>query len=126
RFAGDAPVSTDDCPVVLFAAPRFTVRRDTQPHTLLLSFLENTRVEANDFMNAVFGDSDPAFAARLSDFMAARDVYLKGLVAEGAGRLDAAIEAYLQSAARSLYFTPAYARCVTIIQVLANTDRNAA
>jgi len=32
----------------------------------------------------------------------------------------------LESARRSLYFTAAYARCVTIIQVMAQADRAAA
>ena len=37
-----------------------------------------------------------------------------------------AIEAYLDSARLSLYFTAGYARCVTIIQVMASTDRQQA
>jgi hypothetical protein len=88
----------------------------------LLSFLEGTRVDVHGFAAGVLGE-DEAFAGTLSDFIAARDLYLKGLVEEGAGRLTAAIEVYLESARRSLYFTASYARCVTIIQVMANTDR---
>ena len=126
RFAGDAPLSTDNHPVVLFAAPRFTTRRDTQPHELLLTFLGRHPAAAKEFVTSVLDSQDEGFAASLADFVAARDVYLKGLVEEAAGRLNPAIEAYLDSARRSLYFTAGYARCVTIIQVMASTDRQQA
>ena len=126
RFADEAPISSEDQPLVLFAAPRFTVRRVVRPEQLLLTFLGRSRTDVAEFIRGVLGLHDDAFAASLSDFIAARDIYLKGLVAEGAGSLESAIEAYLESAARSLYFTPAYARCVTIIQVMANSDREQA
>ena len=126
RFAGDALLSTDNHPVVLFAAPRFTVRRDAPPHELLLTFLERCRVELKELAASLPGGSGEALASSLADFIAARDLYLKGLVEEAAGRLPVAIEAYLESARRSLHFTAGYARCVTIIQVMAGTDREGA
>jgi spermidine synthase len=126
RFAGDAPLSTDNHPVVLFAAPRFTVRRDAAPHELLLTFLERCRVEQKELPALLPSGSGEALAAGLGDFIAARDLYLKGLVDEASGRLPAAIEAYLESARRSLHFTAGYARCVTIIQVMAGADRDQA
>jgi hypothetical protein len=67
-----------------------------------------------------------ALAGDLTSFIAARDLYLKGLVEEAAGRLPVAIDAYLESARRSLHFTPGYARCVSIIQVMAGADREQA
>jgi spermidine synthase len=126
RFAGDAPLTTDNHPVVLFAAPRFTVRRDAAPHELLLAFLERCRVGQKELPALLPSGSSEALAASLRDFIAARDLYLKGLVDEAGGRLPAAIEAYLEGARRSLYFTAGYARCVTIIQVMAGTDREQA
>jgi hypothetical protein len=66
------------------------------------------------------------FAANLADYFAARDLYLRGLIEEGQGRLQPAIDLYLEGARRSLFFTPAYARCVGIVQMLAETDRAAA
>ena len=126
RFASDAPSSTDNHPVILFAAPRFTVRRDVPPHELLLSFLEACRPGPTELAASGLVNGDAGLAATLSEFIAARDVYLKGLVEEGAGRLPAAIEAYLESARRSMQFTSGYARCVTIIQVMAGTDREQA
>jgi spermidine synthase len=126
QFAGEASVGTDDHPVILFRAPRFTSRRETQPHQLLLTFLERCRADPEKFVNGVPGGGDEGVANNLRAFIAARDTYLRGLVEEGAGRLPAAIDAYLQSARESLYFTPAYARCVTIIQVMAQADREGA
>lgn len=126
RFAGDAAMSTDNRPVVLFAAPRFAVRRDVPSHGLLLSVLEQCRVGTKEISAAGFASSDASLAESLVNFIAARDVYLQGLVEEGAGRLQPAINAYLESARRSLQFTSGYARCVTIIQVLARTDREQA
>src|SRR6185503_1610085 len=67
-----------------------------------------------------------SFAPRLADYMAARDGYLRGLAAEADGKLAEAIEAYFESTRRSLYFTPAYARLVNIIQVMAAAVRVAA
>lgn len=126
RFAGDAALSTDNHPVVLFAAPRFSIRRESRPETLLMSMLEACPVDLERIAGSGLASGDGKFAGELVAFIAARNVYLKGLVAEGAGDLNGAIEAYLESAARSLQFTPGYARCVTIIQVMAQTDRDRA
>jgi hypothetical protein len=123
RFAVGATTATDDRPFILFAAPRFTQRRAVVPHALLFTFLERSRAEPSTLLSGVLANRDEAFGNHLAAFIAARDLYLRGLVEEGAGRLPSAIEAYLESARRSLYFTPAYARCVTIIQVMAQADR---
>ncbi len=126
RFAGAAPLSTDNHPVVLFGAPRFTIRRDAPPHELLLTFLKRCRVEPKELSEVLPGGSGEALAASLANFIAARDLYLKGLVEEATGNLPAAIESFLESARRSLHFTAGYARCVTIIQVMVGTDREQA
>ncbi len=126
RFAGSAPLSTDNSPVVLFAAPRFAVKREVRVEALLLSVLEKCQLNESALAKSGFDLSDERFASDLKGFMAARDIYLKGLVKEGAGDLSGAVELYLASAGRSLLFTPSYARCVTIIQVMAQTDRDRA
>jgi spermidine synthase len=124
-FAGDGPLGTDDYPVVLFAAPRFSVRRDALPHELLLTFLTKCRTDPRWFVNTVL-DGDEKLTTHLAAFVTARDLYLKGLVAEGNGDLAAATEAYLEGARTSLYFTPAYARLIGVIQVLVKEDRERA
>lgn len=126
RFAGNATLSTDNRPVVLFAAPRFSALRDVRPETVLLSVLKKCPVDADAMAQSGFAGAAVGWLQELTGFIAARDVYLNGLAKEGAGDLAGAIDAYLESAGRSLSFTPGYARCVTIIQVMAQTDRKRA
>ncbi|MFM1768348.1 MAG: hypothetical protein RJA22_877 [Verrucomicrobiota bacterium] len=119
-FAAGAEANTDDHPRVLFRAPRTRTGAAGAPGALLPTLLERW---APDPLRGL----DPARApAGLADFVAARDQYLHALHREAAGQVPEAIEGYLESTRRSLYFTPAYARLVTIIQVLAATDRPAA
>jgi spermidine synthase len=118
-FAGTAPLNTDNFPRVAFAAPRFTARRDTRPADLLLAFLARCATDSRSFLPP----DASGFRPRLADYVVARDLYLRGLATEAGGKLSEAIEAYLESTRRSLYFTPAYARLVNIIQVMAAVDR---
>jgi spermidine synthase len=123
KFAGDASITTDDWPGVLFAAPRFSIRRQAPPpHELLLSLLRECRFnpESSTLRGAT---RDDAYLKSLADFISARDIYLGGLAKEEQGSLAEAMDLYLESARTSLHFLPAYARCVSIIQVLASTDR---
>lgn len=126
RFAGNAPLSTDNSPLVLFAAPRFAVKREARAETLLLTILEKCQPSESALAKSGFEVSEERFATDLRGFLAARDIYLNGLVKEGSGDLNGAMESYFASANRSLLFTPSYARCVTIIQVMAQTDRERA
>jgi len=126
QFAGDAPMATDNHPRVTFTAPRFVTRRDRHSHELLMQFLDRAQASPADILLDPASDATRAFASALADYFAARDRYLHGLVLEGDGHLAGAIDAYLASAGRSLYFTPAYARCVGIVQMLATTDKAAA
>jgi spermidine synthase len=134
HYAGRAPLGTDDRPNVLFFAPYHTVQRQARPSDVLLDFLQTVAVDRPRLAATVAGPSQEPLrqaqggpsSAQLQAFMEARDLYLAGLVKEGGGELSAAIELYLASAQRSLYFTPAYARCVTIIQLMARADRQRA
>jgi spermidine synthase len=126
KFAHGAALNTDDHPVVSFLAPRFTYRREPQPADLLTNFLSQCAGEASEVVFPGPAGKSEAFIKNLNAFFAARDLYLKGLLEEGAGHLARAIDLYLAAARHSLYFTPAYARCLTIVQVIAATDREAA
>lgn len=123
KFAGDAPLCTDNEPHVTFAAPRFAIQRQRPPQELLMNLLGRVHATPSDLLDRGGANS---FTTNLTSFFAARDIYLKGLVAESEGHLSEAIDAYLESARRSLHFTPGYARCVGIVQMLAGTDRAAA
>lgn len=123
-LASSGLLNTDDNPAVSFTAPRIASLHERQPHELLLSFLACNRFVPSETLAA---DPEAAkFAPRLSDFIAARDLYLRGLASEADGRLTEAMERYFESTSRSLYFTPAYARLVSIIQIMARADRESA
>jgi spermidine synthase len=124
EFAGTGPLNTDNFPRVAFAAPRFAVRKEARRDQLLLTLLARFESDPRAFLSGI--SETESFAARLSDFIAARDLYLRGLSIEADGKLPEAIELYLQAAHRSVYFTAAYARVVNIIQVMAGADANSA
>jgi hypothetical protein len=90
---------------------------------LLLEFLAETRDRAAELRKQPGLARDPAYLELLENYWDARDQYLVGLAREGEGELAGAIELYLASSRHSLYFTPAYARMVTIIEVLVEADR---
>ena len=125
-FAAQAPLATDNFPLVSFTAPRIAARPGLTGGALLLRFLERCRAAPKDILEPSASEAVRSFDAHLGDYFAARDVYLRGLMEEGEGRLQPAIELYLESARRSLFFTPAYARCVGIVQMLSVNDRAAA
>ena len=125
-FAANAPVATDNFPLVSFTTPRVTARSAISGGALLLRFLERCHVKPEDVLESSSTEAGRAFASNLADYFSARDLYLRGLIEEAQGRLQPALDLYLEGARRSLFFTPAYARCVGIVQMLAATDRASA
>lgn len=126
RYARDAVVATDANPAVLFAAPRHAARRQAASYETLLDWLGAATSVSAELLEAPAVRSQPEFARTAARYIEARNIYLRGLVREAAGDLAGAIDLYLESSGRSLYFTPAYARMVTIIQVMAQADRRRA
>ncbi|HKQ38091.1 MAG TPA: fused MFS/spermidine synthase [Verrucomicrobiae bacterium] len=105
KFAGNAPINTDDHQIITYAAPRFTYQRHANSYDRLMTIVEI--------------EPPP------TDFLKARNVYLHGLVHEIEGRLDEAIDAYIRSARISDQFTMGYSRCISLAAVRAK-DRPAA
>jgi len=107
-FAADAPLNTDDHPIVLFAAPRFAYRDDTTPFGRLAVLLDELSPSANAF----FGDAPQAWARivarRLNAFIQARDDYLRSAMAFASGDQRAAMDACVRAAAISADFPLAY------------------
>ncbi len=123
RYAGDAPVGTDDFPSVLFTAPRQATPDPLAAARLINGFLAQNPTDLPALLTGKStAGSTTVQEADVAHYVAARDVYLRGLAGEAAGRLPEAITLYLESTAKSLYFTAAYARCVTIIQVMHRAD----
>jgi spermidine synthase len=73
RFAGDAPLNTDDRPVVAYSAPRITYAPDSTPRERLFALLDALDVAPVDvFANA----ADASLAPRMVAYWRARNRYL--------------------------------------------------
>ena len=111
-FSAHARINTDDQPLVMFQAPRFTFRRQENSYGRLFTLLAAGRDQPADLLG--IPAMDPAFATRLSRYVQARDIYLEGLKAEQDGHREQAEASFLQSARASPDFSTGYAYCLTL------------
>jgi len=72
RFAGEAPLNTDDRPVVAYRAPRVTYAPDSRARDRLLALIDELRIEPAELV-----DADAATAQRLAAYGRARQRYLE-------------------------------------------------
>jgi spermidine synthase len=127
RFAGDAPLNTDDHPVVAYRAPRVTYAPDASPRERLWALLAELRIEAPQLLaNAPEGD-----ARRLAAYWAARDRFLeagRGVQPSNDPRrmLEQVRDPLLSVLRVSPDFRPAYDPLLRIGMALARSDRDAA
>ncbi|MBM3837793.1 MAG: spermidine synthase [Verrucomicrobia bacterium] len=122
EFSQGAALNTDDQPVVILRAPHFAYRRNQAPHRLLFRWLDRVRGNPRELIESAGEDANQTFLLRLEKFIQARDVYLRGLAEETAGRLASALDTYLESCRLSDQFSTAYARCLTIAVQQAKTQ----
>jgi spermidine synthase len=73
RFAGDAPVNTDDRPVVAYRAPRITYAPDSRPRDRLIALLHALAVTPDE----VIESHDDAWQSRLAAYWSARDRFIE-------------------------------------------------
>jgi spermidine synthase len=73
RFAGDAPLNTDDRQVVAYRAPRITYVADSAPRDRLLALLREVDIEPAEILAA----ADSAEGQRLAAYWSARDRFLE-------------------------------------------------
>lgn len=125
-WAGQAPLNTDDHPRVTFAAPEFSFRRNASAHGRLESFLERATADPGAALDLPSEEGSTALRQRLATYVKARDVYLRGLMAEAEGRQQEAVDAFVESARLSEDFTAGYARCLSLASALAKTRRGEA
>lgn len=115
RWAGEGAENTENRPRVAVLAPWVRFDSPSQPGRALAALLKQWTAQET-----------AALEPSLREFIEARDRYLEGLVLEGEGKLNQAMEAYLEAAGKTVYFTPAYARCVETIRITAGFDKNRA
>ena len=81
------------------------------------------QVASPDFADVLKLPSEAnSFARRLKAYASARDVYLKGLIAQSERRPAQALDAFVESARLSEDFTSGYAQCLTIASLEAKAD----
>lgn len=74
RFAGDAPVNTDDLPVVTYRAPRITYSQDGHPGDRLIALLQQVHVSPEELLVDV---PEPVWQRRLAAYWLARDRFVE-------------------------------------------------
>ncbi len=73
HFAGNAPLNTDDRPVVAYSAPRITYAPDSLPADRLQSLLAALGADAQELVDA---GTETAWPPRLAAYWAARDSFI--------------------------------------------------
>ncbi len=128
RFAGDAPLNTDDHPVVIYRAPRITYAPDSSPRDRLIALLREVDIQPDELLTP---PRDPAWPARLAAYWTARDRFIAAgrdvRPSADARRMLAQVRAPLLAALRiSPEFRPAYDPLLRMALALAQSDPAAA
>lgn len=124
HFAGDAPVNTDDRPVVAYRAPRITYAPDSLPRDRLLALLHELKIEPAELIGA---GPDAAWSQRLAAYWAARNRFIEAgqSVSPSADlqRMLSQVREPLLSVLRiSPDFRPAYDPLLRMATALGRTD----
>jgi spermidine synthase len=72
RFAGTAPLNTDDHPVVAYRAPRITYVPDSLPRDRLIALLQQVEIRPQELVTT----RDVPWDARLAAYWSARDQFV--------------------------------------------------
>jgi spermidine synthase len=125
RFAGDAPLNTDDHPVVSYRAPRVTYMADSLPRDRLIALLHEVRVDPNELV--AFTAREMPFAPRLAAYWAARNRFIQAgrdvePTADVRRMLEQVREPLLSVLRMSPDFRPAYDPLLHMARQLAASD----
>lgn len=128
RLAGDAPLNTDDHPVVAYRAPRITYVPDSAPRDRLLALLQAVQITPRELLA---DSADGELPARLAAYWAARDRFIAAgrnvrPSADVAGMLAQVREPLLAVLRTSPDFSPAREPLLRMAQALAARDPQAA
>jgi spermidine synthase len=128
RFAGNAPLNTDDRPVVAYRAPRITYAPDSTPRERLFALLREVQIAPAELLA---GTADEASHRRLAAYWAARNRFIevgdKVQPSADVNRMLAQVREPLLSVLRiSPDFRPAYDPLLRMASALGRTDPSAA
>ncbi|HZF18821.1 MAG TPA: spermidine synthase, partial [Burkholderiales bacterium] len=126
RFAGDAPLNTDDRPVVAYSAPRITYAPDSLPRDRLIALLRETEIKPDELVVA-----DSPWGRRLANYWTARTRFIEAgrdvrPTADVRGMLAQVREPLLAVLRISPDFRPAYDPLLRMAGALARVDPPAA
>jgi spermidine synthase len=127
RFAGDAPLNTDDHPIVNYIAPSITYAAVSSPSDRLAAFLKEMR-PLRDELNF---QADAQWSQRLFAYWSARDQFIDlgrrtSLSNNPQAMLNQVRDPLLALLRLSPDFAPAYDPLIKMAQALASTERTAA
>lgn len=128
RFAADAPLNTDDHPVVAYQAPRVTYAPDSLPRDRLIALLSQVEIAPDELLAAPL---DGAWATRLSAYWSARNRFIEAgrnvrPSADAQSMLAQVREPLLSVLRVSPDFRPAYDPLLRMALALARGDLPAA
>lgn len=112
-YAGDAPINTDDRPVILFDAPKFTLKRGVASYASFAALLNTLKVKQASALSSLSSDADAEFIDRVDAFVKARNHYFATMIDHNDDEARA-LSGYLQSVETSPDFTLAYAQIVSM------------
>src|SRR5262249_21602892 len=122
-YSRGAPLNTDDHPVVIFGAPRFVYQANTTGYGRLGPFIDHVTTGVDELIASDGAEpSAEAFKVRLRGFIAARNCYLRGLIAGAEGRQGELLSACIESARVSRDFLTGYAQAVQLARQMAATS----
>lgn len=127
RLAGDAPINTDDRPIVAYRAPRILYAADSMPRDRLLALLREVTIAPGEITES----TDAGWSARLAAYWSARDRFLEVgrdvVPTRDAGRMLAQVREPLLGVLRiSPDFRPAYDPLLRMANALNESDPAAA
>ena len=128
RFAGGAPLNTDDHPVVAYDAPRITYAPDSLPRDRLIALLHDVEISPDELLVTPY---DPVWASQLPAYWAARNRFIEvgrdvQPTADVRRMLAQVREPLLSVLHTSPEFRPAYDPLLRMAIALGRTDPGAA
>ncbi len=121
-FSGRGAINTDDHPMVMYTAPRFTSRTDTTVYGRLGVLLDQCQTHIDGLIEPGDNPDTQAFASRLGRYIQARNTFIRAFFAAAQGNEPLAIDRFIQSVGTSKDFAVGYAHCLEMAQRQAEAD----
>ncbi len=112
-YAEGAPINTDDHPVILFDAPKFTLKRGVASYASFAALLNSLQFKQASTLPSLSNDADAEFTDRIDAFVKARNLYFATMIDHNDDEANA-LSGYMRSVETSPDFTLAYAQIVSM------------